>query len=71
VSYFVENEKNLTACLRKLKIRAQNRLVWDEEANEAFQKIKERIKKYSKLAFPYTYLLSVKSYWPQTPARTL
>ena len=52
VSDFVENEKDLTACLRKLKIGEHNRLVWDQEANESFQKIKDKIRTCSRLAFP-------------------
>jgi hypothetical protein len=52
VSDFVENEKDLTACLRKLKVGAFNRLIWDEEANEAFSQVKERIKRCNRLAFP-------------------
>ena len=52
VSDFVENEKDLTACLRKLKIGPLNRLIWDDEANESFVKIKDRIRTCSKLAFP-------------------
>jgi hypothetical protein len=52
VSDFVENEKDLTACLRRLKTGKHNRLEWDEEANKSFLKIKEKIKTCSKLAFP-------------------
>ncbi len=38
----------------EVKNRSTNRLVWDEEANknQAFQKIKQKIKKCSRLAFP-------------------
>jgi hypothetical protein len=52
VSDFVENEKDLTACLRKLKVGAFNRLIWDKEPNEAFSQVKEKIKHCYRLAFP-------------------
>ncbi len=52
VSDFVENEQDLTACLRKVKVGSLNRLIWNEEANEAFSQVKEKIKRCNRLAFP-------------------